>query len=320
LRPGQIFGGRIPLITPAVARRLGKRWLILGNGRLTLPLVYIEDVVDAIVRAAEGPLYSGEVVQIVDTEALNQNDVLRLAQRRRWLAATGLAFAGWPFHLAALALAPLSLVQPTLALGLILLLYLGHRLLGEKIGQIEIVAVGGLIVAVGVLAWAAPPETAHHAGAGRLAAGMLPLAAVALLPLIAGRIGPPPGGLLPLASGAAYAFTGISSKLLVDELRAGQIGWVLFWAAVTGALGFAGLLLEMSALQKRPATHVGPMVFVVQVTVPVLLAPLVGGESWAHTPLAGGVILGSVAAVLVSAVTLTRSPALAAFSDEIARH
>jgi hypothetical protein len=59
------------------------------------------------------------------------------------------------------------------------------------------------------------------------------------------------------------------------------------------------------------------MVFVVQVTVPVLLAPLVGGESWAGTPLSGGVILASVAAVLVSAVTLTRSPAVAAFANEV---
>jgi hypothetical protein len=54
--------------------------------------------------------------------------------------------------------------------------------------------------------------------------------------------------------------------------------------------------------------------------VPVLLAPVVGGESWADTPLAGGVILAAVAGVVASAVTLTRSPAIAAFSDEIARH
>lgn len=275
----------------------------------------------ASAAAAAACFDGGLAMQAMDARAehhehnLKPTLLLRLAQRRRWLAATGLAFAGWPFHLAALALAPLSLVQPTLALGLILLLYLGHRLLGEKVGRIEILAVGGLVVAVGVLAWAAPPETSHHAAAGRLAIGLVPLVAVALLPFLLR----PPGGLLPLASGAAYAFTGISSKLLVDELRAGKVGGVLFWAAATGALGFAGLLLEMSALQKRPATFVGPMVFVVQVCVPVLLAPVVGGESWADTPLSGGVILASVAAVVVSAVTLTRSPAIAAFSDEVAR-
>ena len=58
--------------------------------------------------------------------------LLRLARSRRWLAATAVALGGWPFHLLALGLAPLSLVQPTLALGLVLLLLLGHRLLGER--------------------------------------------------------------------------------------------------------------------------------------------------------------------------------------------
>jgi nucleoside-diphosphate-sugar epimerase len=80
LRPGQIFGGRIPLLTPAVARRLGKRWLVLGNGRIVLPLVYMDDVVDAILAAAEVHLSDGGgVFQIVDPARFTQNDVLRLA-------------------------------------------------------------------------------------------------------------------------------------------------------------------------------------------------------------------------------------------------
>src|SRR4051794_9354089 len=86
----------------------------------------------------------------------------RLVRRRRWLAATALAFAGWPFHLLALGLAPLSLVQPTLALGLVLLLYLGHRVLGERVGRTEMLAVAGVGGAVAGLAWAAPPETRPH--------------------------------------------------------------------------------------------------------------------------------------------------------------
>ena len=39
----------IPLINGAVARNAGGRWLVLGDGKLQLPLVYIDDVVDAIV-------------------------------------------------------------------------------------------------------------------------------------------------------------------------------------------------------------------------------------------------------------------------------
>lgn len=264
----------------------------------------------------------GLAIQALDARAephehaLSPRLLARLVRRKRWVLATALAFAGWPFHLLALGLAPLSLVQPTLALGLVLLLYLGHRVLGERIGRIEILAVGGVVGSVAVLAWAAPEETSHHASATRIAIGLVPLALVALLPLLLPRVGVrPPSSVLPFASGAAYAFTGVASKLLVDDFRAGAVDGVVLWAAIIGMLGFAGLLLEMSALQLQPATHVGPNVFVIQVMVPVLLAPLVSGESWANTPLSGGVILMAVAATAISAVVLTRSPAVAAFAD-----
>ncbi|GAB4538517.1 MAG: hypothetical protein Tsb0020_52640 [Haliangiales bacterium] len=78
LRPGQIFGGNIPVLTGAVARRAGSRWLVLGDGELVLPLVYIDDVVHAIMLAAAAPLTRGEVIQIIDPEPMTQNQVLEL--------------------------------------------------------------------------------------------------------------------------------------------------------------------------------------------------------------------------------------------------
>ncbi len=79
LRPGQIFGGGIPLINGAVARNAGGRWLVLGDGKLELPLVYIDDVVDAVMAAIAKQLASGDLFQIIDPEHLTQNDVLELA-------------------------------------------------------------------------------------------------------------------------------------------------------------------------------------------------------------------------------------------------
>jgi predicted dehydrogenase/nucleoside-diphosphate-sugar epimerase len=79
LRPGQIFGGKLPLLTPAVARPVGRRWLVLGSGKLRLPLVYLEDVVDAVMLAADGPLCAGEIIQLVDDWTPTQNEVLKLA-------------------------------------------------------------------------------------------------------------------------------------------------------------------------------------------------------------------------------------------------
>jgi nucleoside-diphosphate-sugar epimerase len=95
LRPGQIFGGKIPLLTPAVARRMGGRFLILGDGEIRLPLVYIDDVVDAIVTALDGPLKDAEIIQLVDPSAPTQNDVLsRIAPDAKVMhAPRGLVFA-----------------------------------------------------------------------------------------------------------------------------------------------------------------------------------------------------------------------------------
>jgi nucleoside-diphosphate-sugar epimerase len=78
LRPGQIFGGGIPLVNGAVARNAGGRWLILGDGKLELPLVYIDDVVDAIVQSIDKKLVGGQVIQLIDPEHLTQEEVLGL--------------------------------------------------------------------------------------------------------------------------------------------------------------------------------------------------------------------------------------------------
>ena len=79
LRPGQIFGGTLPLVNAAVARFIGGRYVVLGDGKLRLPLVYIDDVVDGIVGALDKGLVGGEVVQLVDSDLPTQNDIL--AQR-----------------------------------------------------------------------------------------------------------------------------------------------------------------------------------------------------------------------------------------------
>jgi nucleoside-diphosphate-sugar epimerase len=79
LRPGQIFGGGIPLINGAVARNAGGRWLVLGDGKLELPLVYIDDVVQAIMASIDKKLTHGEIIHVIDPEHLTQDDVLGLA-------------------------------------------------------------------------------------------------------------------------------------------------------------------------------------------------------------------------------------------------
>ena len=212
----------------------------------------------------------------------------RLVARPRWFFATLLAAAGWPFHIAALLLAPLTVVQPALASGLLLLLVLGDRMLGESVGTLEVGAVLAIIVGVAGLAWAAPEHTTSHAGFLRLAPALGGLAAAGGRPL-SGAAGDGGGERaaaaerrlrLRLDRDLEQADRGL--PLVVDVGRGRSPG-----RPPRGWSPLFGLLSEMSALQRRPATRVAPVVFVVQITVPVMLAPLVSGESWASTPLGG---------------------------------
>ena len=234
----------------------------------------------------------------------------RLVARPRWVFATLLAAAGWPFHVVALLLAPLTVVQPALASGLLLLLVLGDRMLGERVGPLEVGAVLAIILGVAGMAWAAPEHTSHHAGFLRLAPALGGLGLLAVAPYVARREAAAASALLPLSAGCAYAWTGISSKLIADYLSSSMWAVAVAWAAATGLVALLGLLSEMSALQRRPATRVVPVVFVVQITVPVVLAPLVSGESWASTPLGGLALLGFLTFVAAGAGALGRTTAV----------
>ena len=77
LRPGRVFGPGMTLLTPEVARRMGNFFVILGDGTRELPLVYVEDVVNAIVLAAENSKFDGSVFHIVDQAHITQNQLVR---------------------------------------------------------------------------------------------------------------------------------------------------------------------------------------------------------------------------------------------------
>jgi drug/metabolite transporter (DMT)-like permease len=235
-------------------------------------------------------------------EGLRPTLLVRLVRRRRWLLGTGLNLLGWPLQAAALLLAPLTVVQPALAFGLILLLVIGTRHLDEQVGAREALAVLAIFAGVALLAVVAPDVSTRHASGGAVAAVLGGVAVLALAPFAARGL----GWLMTLGAGAALAWSGLSTKLAADALQQGRAGTVLLWIAATGLVSGIGLLAEMSALQRRAATQVAPVVFVVQVIVPVLAAPLLVGEHW-HQPIA--VVVGLLV-IVGGALVLLGSPAV----------
>ena len=230
-----------------------------------------------------------------------------LARRPRWVLAVGLTIAGWPLQLWALSLAPLTVVQPTLALGLLLLLVLGVTVLHEHVGPREWLAVVLVIAGVSTIALAAPPEShSYDTGAGLIVA-LAVLGFITTIPWLVPSVRKRGAFLLVLAAGAADAWAAFASKLITDELHIGRPLAALAWALGAGAAVGLGFLCETTALQRRPATKVAPVILVMQIVIPVVLAPIVGGEKWADTPLHGGVIGIGLVLVSVGAAQLTGS-------------
>src|SRR5271166_6341490 len=123
----------------------------------------IELVLGIAAAIGASGLYSlGIALQAMDAKEAPREEHLRLALARnllgraRWLAGTGLSILGWPLQVLALLLAPLVVVQPALAAGLLVLLFLAQRMLGEHAGRYEHLATCAIVIGMIGAALTAP--------------------------------------------------------------------------------------------------------------------------------------------------------------------
>ena len=229
-------------------------------------------------------------------QALRFSLFRRLVARPWWLLGTALGLAGWVLQAYALTRAPLTLVQPLLGTSLVFLLVIAARRLNERIGRRELTAVLTVAAGVPLLALTAPARVADHVEGPRLWIVLGVLAALALAPL-ALRGGARSASLLvPIGAGLAYSLDGLTTKFASDDYSRHLWLGLLFWAAVMGVASGLGTLAEMSALQRRPVTHVAAIVFALTTFVPVALAPLLAREWWPSSGLrAAGLVVGLLA-------------------------
>src|SRR5947209_18500575 len=125
----------------------------------------VELVLGILAAVGASTLYSlGIALQALDAKQAPHEEHLRLAlawrlaRRARWLAGTGLSMLGWPLQIVALMLAPLVVVQPALAAGLLVLMLLAERLLGEHGGRYEHLAVWAIVIGMVGAAVFVPPQ------------------------------------------------------------------------------------------------------------------------------------------------------------------
>ncbi|HVV90492.1 MAG TPA: hypothetical protein VHB53_08360 [Solirubrobacterales bacterium] len=226
---------------------------------------------------------------------------LRDLSRSRWfVAGWGLAALAWLAHVAALSLAPISLVQGILAGGAVTLAVLSQRLFGDPVGprQWTALAIGatGLVLLVATLPRFHGSDS-HFSPTAILCfeGGLVLLAGAIALGHRAGRLTERRGVMRAVLAGLLFALAGIAIKALTGG-AGGPVGIVAL-VAVTVACGALAQYAAVAALQGGGAIEtIGLMGLVANA------AQIVGGIVVFRDPLSPsplGIVLQALAFAMV---------------------
>jgi drug/metabolite transporter (DMT)-like permease len=229
----------------------------------------------------------------------------RLLRSPRWLVGWVLGIVGIGPQVLALAYAPFVVVQPALASGLLVLLFLGARTFKERVTHWEIAGVFAIIGGVTLVAWGAPPHVEAHRAGTYVIAVVAALSLGGLAPFAVRGTRFDTGMLSIVASGFGFGATNIATKLMSDDIGSGELGNAAAWAAVGVAMGVAATITGMTAFQRRRATTVVPVSTAVQTFLPLLLEPLFLRERFGATvfygvPIAAGLLVALAGTVVVA--------------------
>jgi hypothetical protein len=218
------------------------------------------------------------------------------------------ATTSWGFHVAALALAPISLVQSVIAGGLVMVTVLADRVFGHEVSRREWIGVA--LTAAGLAFLAATLEGTADGAHGDydgwalgLYAGAAALAGLALAGL---RVRS--GLALGVAAGLLWAGSDVTIKALSGKTEALGIGVVVHpFALVILVLSLVGLLVSARSLQLGPAVPVIALTSTTANAVTIAAGPIVFGEPLPEDPLALAVRLAAFLLV-IGAAALTPPP------------
>jgi multidrug transporter EmrE-like cation transporter len=206
---------------------------------------------------------------------------LELFKSRWYTIGIIIATASWGLHVAALSLAPISLVQSVIAGGLVLLTVIADRVFGHSVTKREWICVG--LTAIGLAFLAAtmhgtagdkhsdydPGTLALYVG---FAAGIGIAAAAASKRTIAG------GPALAMSAGLLWGASDVSIKALSGHLDNGAFGWIHPLALVILFASMIGLAVSARSLQVGEAVSVIAVTSACANLCTIAAGPVVFGE------------------------------------------
>jgi hypothetical protein len=232
----------------------------------------------------------------------------------RWFAVGwGIAAAAWLIHVAALSMAPISIVQAVLAGGAVSLAVLSQGFFGNAVEPRQWLALllGGSGLAL--LALTLPSiHGSHSQFAPAAIAGFEGGLGLLTLSLALGyrhdRLTPHRGVLLAVIAGALFAFAGVAIKALTGE--AGLSAYVLApWLALIVLCGVLAQYSAAAALQRGGAVETIGLMGLVASAAQILSGIVVFGDPLASGSL--GIALQATAFGLVCASALLLPPSRA---------
>jgi hypothetical protein len=214
----------------------------------------------------------------------------RLFASRLFAIGMVIATGAWLFHVAAMSMAPLSLVQAVLAGGVVLLAVMAERMFGLKIGRRQWIGLG--LTAVGLVLLGLTLPSSHGADSRFSVPGMIAFEAALVIGgtlLIAGpRIGAPRehhGFMLGAAAGILFGVSDIAIKAISGEIGAhGPAGLLTPWLLVCIAASVAAFYASAKGLQDGEPV---PVIGIALTGSAANVAGIVGGFVVFGEPLGG---------------------------------
>jgi drug/metabolite transporter (DMT)-like permease len=235
--------------------------------------------------------------------AVDPGLVVRMFGQWRFVASLGLDVLGFIAQLVALHRLPLFAVQAMIAANLAVTAVCASWLIGAVLGWREWLAVGGVILGVGLLGSSAGAQGAATVGNTFKLALIVAVAGIGLIGLAVARLpGPARTPLLGATAGLGYGVLAVAARVLTGFSPAVLVRDPAAYALA--AAGIVSFLFYASALEGGSVTVAVAAVVLVETIPPAAVGILLLDDQTRHG-LAAVAIAGFVLAV-ISAVLLAR--------------
>lgn len=238
-----------------------------------------------------------------------------LFKRPAYVAGIVVATIGWGFHVGALALAPISLVQTTIAGGLVFLTVIAERMFGHSVTRREWIGVA--LAAIGLAVLAATFESGVDEKLSDYEPGVLTTYLVVLtfgsaLVAVFGQRTAHAGVLLGASAGTLWAVSDTAIKAQSSVVDEGLVALLIAPLPLVILLfSIAGLVVSSKSLQIGDAIPVIAITSVAANSLTIAAGPIVFSEPLPDGQLATALRIGAFALVVVAAA-LTPAPVRAA--------